>query len=231
MTHGRRRRRLLLALAGLALCARPASGHVVDEYVQASYITLGSDGVSIDLNLTPGVDVAARVLAMIDGDGDGEISAAEGRAYAALVLRDLSLVVDGRQVPLSLAGGAFPAVAAVRAGEGVIRLRLSAAPWSGGSGARPGAHTLALTNSHHPAPSTYLVNAYLPAAPFTITGQRRDRLQRAIEVEFTVAAVPRALAPPPAPAGARVAWRWVAVALVTLVAGASWVVRRRVASR
>ena len=199
---------------------RIASAHVVDEYVQASYITLGAEGVSIEIDLTPGVDVAARVLAIVDADGDGEISGAEGRAYAARVLRDISLTVDGRAVALSLTGGAFPAVSEMRRGEGVIRLRLGGQGWpEDGDGARPGTHRLVYRNSHRPVPSSYLVNAYLPAAPFTITAQHRDRLQHGIEIDYTVKREPRS------------AWAWIAAGLLIVAGIAAWVRRGVLASR
>jgi len=50
----------------------------MDEYVQNTYIDLAPDRTTLEVNLTPGVLVAPEVVALIDADGDGEFSEAEG---------------------------------------------------------------------------------------------------------------------------------------------------------
>lgn len=202
MSRSRPGRALLLA-GLLAGAGTGAAAHPLDEYVQASYLTLGPEGVTIDLRLTPGVEVATRVLAVIDTDRDRAISDAEGRAYAAMVLRELSLELDGRGAPLRLAGAELPAVADLLRGEGTIALRVeSDAPGAG----RPGDHRLAYRNGHEPARSAYLVNSYVPAAPFSISAQTRDYYQRGIEVDYTVAR-------------GRAGWHWWGGAALVALAG------------
>ena len=109
-------RRLLVPGLGFLLVAPAAVVHPLDEYVQATYITLEPDRVRLDLYLTPGVEVAERVVALIDRDRDGEVSAGESEAYAGTVLRGLSLRVDDRPFPLALVGVESAPAAALLAG-------------------------------------------------------------------------------------------------------------------
>ena len=74
--------------------AAPALAHPLDEYLQALYVTLGSDGIGIELDLTPGVLVAPQVIGLIDADVDGQITEAEAQAYGRRVLDDMTVEID-----------------------------------------------------------------------------------------------------------------------------------------
>jgi nickel/cobalt exporter len=96
-------------LLAATLLAQEASAHPIDEYVQNTYIDLAPDHTTLQIQLTPGVLVAPEVVTLIDADGDGEISEAEGASYAEnAVLRDVSLAVDGEPQPLTLVDSSFP---------------------------------------------------------------------------------------------------------------------------
>src|SRR5262245_66697294 len=89
----------------LSLCiayALPASAHRVDEYLQATRISLDRDRVNLELSLTPGVSLAPLVFFWMDTDHDGHISRREGEAYAKQVLGSLELTVDERPVSVTL---------------------------------------------------------------------------------------------------------------------------------
>ncbi len=160
-----------------------AAAHVLDEYVQAAQVALAPDGVRVDLRLIPGVEVADRVFAMIDADGDGQISPAEEQAYARRVLRDVSLEVDGQRAPLALTSIHFPARREMNEGLGAIRLGLAAKAPLGTAGE----HRLFFRNDHLPELGVYLANALVPATDaINITGQQRDPLQRGLRVGFRV---------------------------------------------
>jgi hypothetical protein len=97
-------RRLLVALGLLAIplaAASPVAAHRLDEYLQATTITLARDHVGLELRLTPGVSVAKVILAAIDTDQDGQLSTIEQHRYAAAVQQDLRLVIDGQSMPLT----------------------------------------------------------------------------------------------------------------------------------
>src|SRR5918995_2757961 len=96
-------------LLAATLPVREASAHPLDEYVQNTYIDLSPDRTTLQVDLTPGVLVAPEIVALIDTDGNGEISEAEGEAYAEdAVLPDLSLEADGEPQALTLVDSSFP---------------------------------------------------------------------------------------------------------------------------
>src|SRR5918994_7990466 len=135
----------LIWLLAATLPVREASAHPLDEYVQNTYIDLAPDRTTLQVDLTPGVLVAPEVVALIDADGDGEISEAEGEAYAKdAVLRDVSLAVDGEPQPLTLVDSSFPTPLDMGAGMGTIRLWVAPeAPEE-----PTGAHSLSYRNDH-----------------------------------------------------------------------------------
>lgn len=104
----------------------PAQAHRLDEYLQAATIGLASDGVSIQVRLSAGQAVAQSVWAQMDADRDGQLSAAEQRAYALRMLAGLTLTIDGRPQPLSLQNWSFPMRADIDKGMGEVSLHLHA---------------------------------------------------------------------------------------------------------
>src|ERR1700756_2847590 len=100
--------RLFVVAAMLLSLGVPASAHRLDEYLQASIISVEKDRVQISMRLVPGVAVSSTVLASVDTNGDGVISESEKRAYAERVLRDLSLTVDGNRLPPRLVSVDLP---------------------------------------------------------------------------------------------------------------------------
>ena len=98
-----------------------AVAHLLDEYVQAAKITLIPTGVGIELRLSPGVELADRIFATIDGDRNGQISTTEEQAYAQRVVQDLTLEVNDRAVPLILTSVQFPSRHEMNEGIGAIR--------------------------------------------------------------------------------------------------------------
>jgi len=177
-----------------ALLALPtlASAHILDEYEQATRIALATDHVTLKLRLTPGVEVASQVFALIDTDKDGRVSTAEGRAYGRRWLRTATLTVDGRSPALTLVRVEVPPLSEMKTGEAPIYLEFTAKVAAG----TPGAHRLTYENQHQPRISTYLVNALRPdESAIVIQGQQRDRLQHGIRLDYTVAAGPAGPAP------------------------------------
>ena len=172
--------------AGLTLAAAIAAGvsisaHRKDEYLQAARIAVDPGRVQVDLDLTPGISVAENVLGAIDADRDGTLSPAETQAYAAKVLHDVTLDVDSHPLEPHVIDSIFPSVAAVRGGEGTIRVRLAASL----PDLAPGRHRLRYVNVHRADVGVYLANALVPANDrIAITGQTRDTDQRALHVDY-----------------------------------------------
>lgn len=172
---------LLLALASGALA------HRLDEYLQATRVSVASNRIDVSLDFTPGVAVADRVLAVIDQDRDGNVSNDERDTYARRVLEDLGAGLDEKALALRLVDASFPALQEIKSGLGVIRIKAAATVEQISSGR----HTLSLTNTHLPAMSVYLVNALVPKdRAIQITKQTRDELQKGYRLEFVVVPSP-----------------------------------------
>jgi len=174
-------------LAGLAIAGvgfpLAAEAHRLDEYLQATRISIELDRIGLEMNLTPGAAVADNVIAAIDRDHNGSISAAEGAAYARLVVESLSLDVDGQHRMLTLDEFSIPSPGDMRNGEGVIRLKASGKM----PRATAGQHRLGFSNSHRSDIGVYLINALIPEDErIRITGQSRDTFQNEFKMEFNV---------------------------------------------
>ncbi|HKC84498.1 MAG TPA: hypothetical protein VKG02_00910 [Blastocatellia bacterium] len=174
-------RRLFFCLLCACAMRMTAPAHVLDQYLQIAQIALAPGGARVELRLIPGVQVADRVFALIDVDGDGQISSAEEQAYARRVLQDVALEVDGRRAPLALTGIEFPSRREMNEGVGAIRLDLAAEAALGAAGE----HQLSFRNDHLPELGVYLVNALVPTtSEIKISGQARDPLQREMRLSF-----------------------------------------------
>jgi hypothetical protein len=175
------KRCLAVGVTLLIALAAPARAHQLDEYVQASKISVGKDRVTVELRLTPGVKVLSRVLAAIDPDGDGIVSPAEQRAYAERVRSDLSLTLDGMRLPLRLVALGFPGIDEMKEGLGEIRLDFDAVVPAGASKRR-----LTFENHHQRDVAVYLANALIPQdADIRITAQRRSYEQASFTLDYT----------------------------------------------
>jgi hypothetical protein len=165
----------------VALASADVAAHRVDEYLQAARISVDRDRVQVTLDLTPGLDIAPRVVADIDRNRDGSVDTGEGTTYAARVQRDLRLEVDGRPVMLGQLRQQYPSVAAMLNGEGTIELR-----WTSILPAlAPGEHRLSYRNLHRPDISAYLANALVPTSDVvTVVAQHRDIDQRELVIEY-----------------------------------------------
>jgi hypothetical protein len=170
---------LIFAVVG----AGPAGAHRVDEYLQATRLAIDVTRVDLEMDLTAGSAVASEVLAWIDTDRDGEISQAEGDAYARQVLDSVVLKVDGRPAGVQLIETSLPNASDIRLGIGTIRVRAAASVQA----VSAGSHQLSFLNMHRTGSSVYLVNALVPGNPnVRIDAQRRDRAQLGLTLDYSV---------------------------------------------
>ena len=174
----------MLCISGAALIYAPfAVAHRLDEYLQASRISVDPGRVSIEIDLTPGAAVAGSIIASIDADNDGEISPSEGEAYARQVLGSAVLEVDQQPQSIRLVSNRFPSIGEMNEGVGVIRLFASAetAP------AAMGRHRLFYRNTHQPEMSVYLANALVPASnAVRIEAQQRSVGQHELRFDYLI---------------------------------------------
>jgi hypothetical protein len=202
----------LLLLLALAAWPTAAQGHQLDEYLQATLVAIEPGDIRLLINLTPGTEVAAQVLAQIDRDGDGVISSAEAAAYADALNQDLVVRLDDRPYELTLTASNFPPPEDLRTGWGIIQLeyRVACGEFAGGP------HRLTVQNRHQHNVSAYLLNAAQPKSPaLQITAQKRNYNQSTGEIQFTFQS-PRKAAPTAAIIGSLAA---------LLIAGAAWLLR------
>jgi nickel/cobalt transporter (NicO) family protein len=175
-----------LAVLGVWLATpAPAGAHRLDEYLQATRLSIDVERVRLEIDLTAGVAVAPEVFASIDTNRDGQISDAEGDAYARQMLRSVVLSVDGRPAPVTLIEIRFPPFREMGLGVGTIQVRATANLSATGAGR----HQISYLNTHRSEGSVYLVNALVPADPrIQIAGQQRDPAQHRLTLDYTVRA-------------------------------------------
>jgi hypothetical protein len=176
--------RFLLVVRWLALLGLPLNvlGHRLDEYLQATLVTIEPEALRLQINLTPGVAVAEQVLALMDGDRNGVVSTKEAEAYSDRLKRQLIVKLDDREIELKLAKSNFPPVTELRAGSGIIQVEFVAkiGPFSAGP------HRVKLENRHMPAIGVYLFNAAQSRfKSVEIRDQKRNKNQSVGEIEFT----------------------------------------------
>lgn len=171
----------LLATAALLLSPGiPAFAHRLDEYLQATLISVDKNRIQAQIRLIPGVAVFPIVFGGIDIDRDGVISKPEEQAYAQQVLRDLSLTIDGYPVRPQLISTKFPEVQDMKEGLGEIAIEFDAElPVHGGD------RRLILKNHHQGRIAAYLVNCLVPRDPdIQIIAQNRNYAQSFYELDY-----------------------------------------------
>jgi hypothetical protein len=173
----------LAAVAMLVLAVTPAFAHRLDEYLQSALISIEKTRVQVQATLTPGTAVFPAVFAAIDVNADGIISEIEQRAYAARVLNDLSLTIDGQALTPRLISIQFPAVEDMRDGRGDIQMEYDADLPAGGPN-----RSLVLKNHHQSRIAAYQVNCLVPSDPgVRIVAQRRNYSQSFYQLDYVQA--------------------------------------------
>jgi hypothetical protein len=174
-------RHLPLLIVALGAVPSATYAHVLDEYLQSTLVAIEPGDVRLQINLTPGVEVADKILAQIDHDHDGVISNDEAAAYAELLKRDLIVRLDGLSTELKLTASNIPKLAELRTGHGIIKVEFSIAPGS----FTAGPHRLAFENCHFDSIGVYLFNAARPRSTLIqIARQNRNASQSTGEIEF-----------------------------------------------
>lgn len=227
-----------LRLASVVALAAPgvAAAHP-EHYGQVAFVELLPERVTVEVRGSPGVRVAEALAAHVDADADGQITGAEGAAYARELLEALTLTIDARPVALAIESVSVPDRPTFTSGEAELRVVASAALTLA-----PGRHAVRFANGHAPAPTQYTTVATTRGAAVRLGRPRRDASGARLELEVEVAAEsgsgmktsevsaprdgPVEGAAGASPTGAR---RRVPVELVVgaLGVGVGWVVERR----
>jgi hypothetical protein len=189
-----------VVVAALAAFTAVASAHRLDEYLQAARVNIDADRIGIEIDLTPGANIASQIVEQIDTDRNGWLSSDERHRYAQSVIAAIVLSLDGRVIPVALASEDFPTVDAMAAGTGTIRLRAAAA-----GPVTAGRHQLQYRAAPLTASSVYLVNALMPTdARIQLEAPQRDTIQQALTLDLSMG---------PDPSWLRAGWIVVAAAM------------------
>ncbi|HWC16042.1 MAG TPA: HupE/UreJ family protein [Terriglobales bacterium] len=172
--------RFIIVAAVLLSIGSPVYAHRLDEYLQATLISVEKDHVQASMRLIPGVAVFSTVFASIDSSGDGVISDSEQRAYAEQVLHDVSLAVDGLHLVTKLLSVKFPSIDDMKEGLGEIQIEFTADLPSGGASRR-----LIFENHHHSQIAAYLVNCLVPRdRDIRVLVQERNEQQSFYQLDY-----------------------------------------------
>ena len=168
-------------LATVVAAGSSASAHRLDECLQAARIAIEPGAITLEIDLTPGVDVAGTMVSDVDRDRDGVLSPLEQQAFVTRVFAAAEIAVDGRPGTVSPLPATFPDVPAMLRGEGTIQLRatIPLQPQSAGS------HEVFFRNGYQAVTSAYLANALVPESDrVAIRSQRRDAQQRDLTIDY-----------------------------------------------
>jgi hypothetical protein len=171
---------IVLALSAVPALVAPVFAHTLDEYVQATLVSVERNQILASVRLKPGVEVFPELFRVIDADSDGQFSKEEEAKYLRRVIADLAFTVDGTRLEPRMLWGRFPPTADMKEGRGEILIEL-AAPVS----LRSGAHKLVIENRHQPRISAYLANSLVPRDPtIRIVAQNRSDNQSIYELQY-----------------------------------------------
>lgn len=176
----------LVVWLGLAAWLALISGvkaHPLDEFYQATFITVAPDRINLTVELYTGVLIAPQILVMVDSDQDAQISEAEKRAYVERFLSDVTFEIDHTPTPLAFTDLEFPNAVDLQAGVGIVRFTL----YANLPAIQPGQRQLYYRNHHLPDIANYVVNA-LSADPGRVKlgREERDVFQASLRLDYTV---------------------------------------------
>ena len=190
--------------------ATSVGAHRLDECLQAARIAVEPERITLELDVTPGVAIVDSFIPEIDRDRDGTIAAGEQQDFVRRLLGSMDLSLDGRRLELADSTATFPALAALRTGEGMIRIRASVAVPTQAAGA----HRVAFGNRYRRDVSVYLANALVPDSDrVAITAQHHSAEQRDLAIDYDLRAETPALP-----------WPWIVTA--ALLALTLFMIRR-----
>jgi len=209
-----------LTAAVFLLAGTPVLAHRLDEYLQGTIVTIEKGRVRAEMTLTPGVAVFPFLISYMDIDRDGVITDSEQRAYAARVLQDLTLKMDGHRLTPELISTRFPAIQEMQEGRGEIQLDFRTDLPPGGRDRR-----LVLENHHQKQIAAYQVNCLVPRDPqIRIVAQNRNYLQSVYEVRYEQTDVGPVAGLPARLANSR---GWLAALALVLLTRLAWLRKRR----
>lgn len=178
-------------IACVLLTMQSAFAHRIDEYLQATIVSVEKNSIHASMRLIPGLLVSPAVIDTIDTNGDGIFSESEQRAYAQRVIADLRIAIDGKSAQPKLVAWSFPQPSQMRDGLGEIHVDYTIDLPNGGPD-----RSLVLANHHLSRTSVYLMNVIVPQDRDTrILAQNRNEQQSVYELDFEQGKASAAVSP------------------------------------
>ena len=171
----------ITALPVVLALATPVQAHRTEGLLQSSLVEVLPTQVGVEVTLVPGMDIAPKIVALLDHDHDGVISELESNAWSELFMAKQSVTVDGQSLPLKLQSVRASPLGEITNGHAQIVVHYTAELGQLVRGAR----TIVCANRYEPMPCAFQCNGLVPKAPgVRFTSHRRDERQR----ELTLAA-------------------------------------------
>lgn len=173
------------ALFALLVAAISASAHRTSGLLQASLVEVLPTQVRIEVTLTPGIDIAPEIIALLDLNRDGEFSEIESEAWSELFMAKQNVTVDGQSLPLTLQSVRTSPLSEMTSGHAEIVMCFTGALGKLATRSR----TIVCVNRYEPIPCAYQCNGLVPKAPgVRINSHRRDARQQelTLEAEFRI---------------------------------------------
>jgi len=147
-----------LIFLAMLLFSTVAFAHRLNEYLEATTISLANGKIHFEYRLTAGVEIVSDLLKRIDLNGDSRLSEIEQRSYLVSFEHDISLSLDGHYTKLKVFSFSFPTVEDMKKGLGDIIVDFEA-----DLNPNVTSHHLKLKNIHQSAIAVYMVNCLMPA--------------------------------------------------------------------
>jgi hypothetical protein len=161
-----------------------ATAHPVDEVVQGAYLTLAPGEVRLELDVTPGAEVADSLLRSLDADADHHITDAESQAFAERVLKQSTFSIDGRTVSWRFDRVSVPPYQNLNQLGDTLKIYAVTTRED-----RTGSHTLIYDNRYRPAKSQCIANIFLQPGKgwrYQVASQQHSDDGRQLTVRYTV---------------------------------------------
>jgi hypothetical protein len=161
--------------------------HRLEGLEQSSLVDVQPDGIAVQVTLALGADIAPRIAALLDPNGDDTVSPEELAAWNQNFLAAQSIALDGKSLPLQHRSTQHSSLAEMRRNpEGHAEIRMGFIAPTGTVASGP--HSVTHKNGFAPIPATYQAHGIMPKSPaVSITKHTRRNEEREITLEFAIA--------------------------------------------
>ncbi len=153
-------KKVFIAVLLLVAALEEVKAHPVNELLEGAYVTLTPDAINLELDLTPGEQVSAKLLSQLDPNQDGRVSELEAHNFAQQVIKATILKWDGQPKTWTLERVIVPPYSNLTLGGDTVKI-YAKSKLSVPNGVTSGAHTLLFNNLYQLGPSRYMVNIFL----------------------------------------------------------------------